>query len=127
MSVGKTLSVPFLVLSLATAPFCLAGQAFAHAQLKTAIPAANSTAASPEQLILKFSEGLEIKFTSAKVIGPDGKAAPTGARSLDPNDKTSLIVPVKRPLTAGKYEVEWHAVAVDTHKTQGSYSFTVRP
>jgi copper resistance protein C len=100
MSVGKTLSVPFLVLSLATAPLCLV--------------------ASPEQLILKFSEGLEIKFTSVKVIGPDGKAAPTGAPSLDPNDKTSLIVPVKRPLAAGKYEVEWHAVAVDTHKTQGS-------
>ena len=31
------------------------------------------------------------------------------------------------PLAAGTYKVEWHAVSTDTHKTQGSYSFTVNP
>jgi copper resistance protein C len=127
MSISKALSAPLLILSLAAASFGLAGQAFAHAHLKSETPAANSTVAAPEQLILKFSEGLEIKFTSIKVIGPDGKAAATGTLSLDPNDNTSLIVPINGSLAAGKYKVDWHAVSTDTHKTQGTYSFTVKP
>jgi copper resistance protein C len=64
----------------------LTGWAIAHANLKVETPAANSTVASPEQLILKFSEGLEIKFTGVKITGPDGKAVTTGSLSLDPND-----------------------------------------
>jgi methionine-rich copper-binding protein CopC len=80
-----------------------------------------------QQLILKFSEGLGIKFTTVKVTGPNGKAAATGAPSLDPNDNTSLIIPVNGRLAAGKYKVDWHAVSTNTHKTQGSYSFTVKP
>ena len=127
MSISRTLSAPLFILSLAAASCGLAGQAFAHANLKVETPAANSTVASPEQLILKFSEGLEIKFTTVKVTGPDGKAAATGAPSLDPSDNTSLIVPVNGSLAAGKYKVDWHAVSTDTHKTQGTYSFTVKP
>jgi methionine-rich copper-binding protein CopC len=127
MSISRTLSTPLFILSCAAASFGLSGQAFAHARLKSETPAANSTVASPEQLTLKFSEGLEIKFTSVRVTGPDGKAAPTGNLSLDPNDNTSLIVPVNGSLPAGKYKVGWHAVSTDTHKTQGTYSFTVKP
>jgi methionine-rich copper-binding protein CopC len=50
-----------------------------------------------------------------------------GPLSLDPNDQTSLILPITGSLAAGKYRVDWHAVAKDTHKTQGTYSFTVKP
>jgi copper resistance protein C len=127
MSISRTLSTPLSILSLAAASFGLVGQAFAHANLKVETPTANSTVASPEQLILKFSEGLEIKFTAVKITGPDGKAVTTGPLSLDPNDQTSLVVPITGSLAAGKYKVDWHAVAKDTHKTQGSYSFTVKP
>jgi methionine-rich copper-binding protein CopC len=28
-------------------------------------------------------------------------------------------------LATGTYTVTWHALSVDTHKTQGSFSFTV--
>ena len=30
-----------------------------------------------------------------------------------------------RPLPPGTYKVNWHVLSVDTHKTEGSYSFTV--
>jgi copper resistance protein C len=127
MSQRKTLSALLLVLTLASASFCLASPAFAHAHLTTETPAASSTVASPEQLILKFSEGIEIKFTKVKVTGPDGKAVATGVPSLDPADNTSLIVPITGGLAAGKYKVDWQAVSTDSHKTQGSYSFAVKP
>jgi methionine-rich copper-binding protein CopC len=32
-----------------------------------------------------------------------------------------------KPLAPGTYKVTWHAVSVDTHRTQGSYEFTVKP
>jgi methionine-rich copper-binding protein CopC len=37
-----------------------------------------------------------------------------------------LAVPVK-PLAAGVYTVLWHATSVDTHKTEGHFTFTVAP
>jgi copper resistance protein C len=127
MSTNRTLSTPLFILTFAAASFGLAGRAVAHANLKVETPAANSTVPSPEQLILKFSEGLEIKFTGVKITGPNGKAVTTGTLSLDPNDQTSLIVPIAGSLAAGRYKVDWQAVAKDTHKTQGTYSFTIKP
>jgi methionine-rich copper-binding protein CopC len=32
-----------------------------------------------------------------------------------------------KKLGPGVYDVNWHAVSVDTHHTQGSFSFTVQP
>jgi copper resistance protein C len=127
MSHRKTISASLLALFLAAASLGLASPASAHAHLNTETPAANSTVAPPEQLILKFSEGLAIKFTKVKVTGPDGKAVAMGAQSLDPGDNTSLIVSITGSLAAGKYKVDWQAVSTDSHKTQGSYSFTVKP
>ena len=31
------------------------------------------------------------------------------------------------PLPPGAYTVEWHAVSVDTHRTEGRFGFTVGP
>jgi copper resistance protein C len=30
-----------------------------------------------------------------------------------------------KALSPGTYHVHWHALSVDTHKTEGSFSFTV--
>jgi methionine-rich copper-binding protein CopC len=30
-----------------------------------------------------------------------------------------------KALPPGTYKVRWHVLSVDTHKTEGSYSFTV--
>jgi hypothetical protein len=43
---------------------------------------------------------------------------------LAPAEATRLIVDLKS-LVGGTYKVIWHATSVDTHKTQGSYTFTV--
>jgi methionine-rich copper-binding protein CopC len=36
-------------------------------------------------------------------------------------------VPIAKPLSAGAYTVHWQAVSVDTHHTQGTFEFTVKP
>ncbi|MEF0942796.1 copper homeostasis periplasmic binding protein CopC [Rhizobium sp. BR 362] len=105
----------------------LSAQAFAHAHLKSASPADKSTIkASPSDLDLTFSEGLNLKFSGIKVTGPDKAVVKLGEPMLMQND-TVLMVPVSETLAAGTYTVEWHALSTDGHKTTGSYTFTVKP
>ena len=98
--------------------------AFAHAHLKSELPAADSTVSAPKELRLVFSEGVEAQFTQVKVSN-GAAAVEINSIATAPGDQKTLIVTPKQPLTAGTYKVEWHAVSVDTHKSEGAYSFTV--
>lgn len=105
----------------------LAGQAFAHAHLKSSVPADKSTvAAAPTELDLNFTEGLKLKFSGVTVTGPDKAAVKTGDAMLMQGD-TVLMVPISETLAAGTYTVEWHVLSTDGHKTTGNYTFTVKP
>ncbi len=113
-----------ILVTVLLASLGLATPALAHANLVSATPAAGGMAIPPPtELRLKFSEGIEIKFSNVKVIGPGDKAIETGPVKLDPADNTVLIVPLMTPLPDGKYTVVWQAVSVDGHKTKGNYSF----
>lgn len=101
-------------------------QALAHAHLKVQTPAADATVSSaPKVLTLNFSEGIEPNFSGVKVTGPDNAVVKTGKLDLDPSNNTQINVPIESDLAAGKYQVNWHVVSVDGHKTKGQYSFTV--
>jgi len=50
----------------------------------------------------------------------------SGAAQGVAGNTAQLRVGVK-PLTAGTYTVKWKVLSVDTHRTQGSFSFTVGP
>jgi copper resistance protein C len=102
--------------------------AFAHALLQKAVPAVGGTvSSSPTEIRLKFSEGVEPAFSGIALSTQSGAAAPLGKASVDPADNSTLIAPVRQPLKPGVYTVTWHAVSVDTHKTQGSFQFTIQP
>ncbi|WP_412065601.1 copper homeostasis periplasmic binding protein CopC [Rhizobium sp. SYY.PMSO] len=116
-----------MLFAAAALSIAFAGQAMAHAHLKSAVPAADSTVkAAPSELDLTFSEGLNLKFSGIKITGPGKMAVKTGEASLMDKDAT-LMVPVTDELAPGKYTVEWHALSTDGHKTNGIYSFTVAP
>ncbi len=109
--------------------FTLAGisPAFAHAFLKGSLPAVGATVASaPKALTLNFTEDLEVPFCTVTVTDSAGKQVNDGAPQAVPGhpDELSVKVTITQP---GKYKVTWHALSVDTHKTQGDYSFTVQP
>jgi len=105
----------------------IATPAFAHAQLEKATPAVGGTVASASEIQLEFSEGVEPKFTKVTLTGPGGAAAPLGAARTESGNQVVLIVPISKPLSAGVYTVRWQAVSVDTHHTQGTFEFTVKP
>jgi hypothetical protein len=52
---------------------------------------------------------------------------PLGSATTAAGNQAVLIVPISKALAAGAYTVHWHAVSVDTHHTQGTFEFTVKP
>ncbi len=103
-----------------------AHDAFAHAHPKHMAPAANATVpASTNEVAIDFDEGLEPAFSSIAVTGADGKSVMHAKSRVDPaNDKHMSVV--LDPLTPGVYTVAWVAIALDGHRTQGRYTFTVK-
>ncbi len=105
----------------------LATAAWAHPKLVKSDPASNAVVSvPPKELRLSFNEELVPKFSNADVKDQKGQKVEVGAAAADPADKKLLVIPLAKPLAAGTYKVEWHAVAADTHRVQGSYSFTVK-
>jgi len=114
----KALFAIALLLGIGAAP-----PAFAHAFLKHADPGAGAhLAKAPAAVTLDFSEALEPAFSGAQVSDAAGHEVSSAAKVSG-----STITVTLGPLKPGTYKVRWHAVSVDTHRTQGAYSFTVGP
>jgi methionine-rich copper-binding protein CopC len=103
-----------------------ASDASAHAHLLASNPAANAATPAPKQLILTFSERLQPKFSGLAISMPQRNNMAVPTRVSLSRDGKSLVATPSAPLSAGVYKVAWHAVAADTHRVQGAYSFTVR-
>jgi|SRR6185312_8552229 len=117
-SVAASLGVSLTVLPVA---------AFAHAHLDHAIPAVGSTVAqSPKEVSLWFTEALEAKFSTIVVRDAQGAAVQAGPAALASGNAAQLSVPLKS-LKPGTYKVIWRVLSVDTHRTQGDFTFRVGP
>jgi methionine-rich copper-binding protein CopC len=104
-----------------------ATSAAAHALLVRADPRVGSAVAkAPQVLTLTFTEGVVASFSRVTVSGPAG-AGRAGAPHAVAGDPTSLALDLKGPAPAGLYTVHWRVLAVDTHVTQGSFTFQVKP
>ncbi|HET7403441.1 MAG TPA: copper homeostasis periplasmic binding protein CopC [Usitatibacter sp.] len=103
------------------------GGAWAHAFLERATPRVGGTVQSaPDRVTLRFTEPLEAAFSSVKVLDANGQQVDRGDKAVDKSDRRVLHVSVPQ-LAAGKYRVTWRAVSVDTHVTEGDFTFEVRP
>jgi methionine-rich copper-binding protein CopC len=113
-------------LLLAAAACLLAPAASAHAFLDKASPAVGSeVAGSPPALALTYTEPVEPLFSTVHVTGQGGALMDQGKPSTRDGGRT-LVVSLK-PMPPGTYSVEWHVTSVDTHKTEGHFTFTVKP
>jgi copper resistance protein C len=110
---------------LAAAALCITSPAFAHAMLERASPPVGSEAASPpHEIALTFTEGVEPLFSSIEVRNAEGTVVTTGKPHVATGNARRLAVDVPE-LQGGKYTVIWHVTSEDTHKTEGSFQFSV--
>ena len=120
-----------------TAPFLVAlafaGGAQAHTKLVSSSPAANTTVAKPGRVVLTFNERVIAKFSGATLTmtSMPGMAnhqpmAITGFTSAMSADGKTLTLTMRRALSAGTYQLKWHAAGADTHRMEGTFTFTVK-
>ena len=116
-----------LAMTVAAYAVAAAGPALAHAFLTRASPAVGSTVhAAPSEITLRYTEAVEPAFSTVQVTGEGGERVDGGALHVDDKEPTLLHVPLK-PLTPGTYKVAWRVVSVDTHTTNGTFTFKVAP
>jgi methionine-rich copper-binding protein CopC len=116
------------VILAAVACIVAATAAHAHAFLDHAVPAVGSTVAgSPGELELTFTQNIVPAFSGAEIASAEGGAVPAGKPTVDSGNPNVLRVWLGHALKPGVYIVSWHVVSVDTHRTSGSYKFTVAP
>jgi methionine-rich copper-binding protein CopC len=111
-------------IGIALASLMTAGTAQAHPRIVSSTPAPNTSIAKPSRLTIRFSERLVGPLTGATLMtlraGRSVQIATTA--TLDVSGKMLIVKPV-RPLAAGRYQLNWHAVSVDTHRVQGKLAF----
>jgi copper resistance protein C len=99
--------------------------AHAHAFLDHASPAVGSSVpASPPAVTLWFTEDLEPAFSDVTVTNDGGQRVDLGNSQIPQDSPSELQIGLK-PLPPGTYTVSWHVVSVDTHPTEGTFTFEV--
>jgi methionine-rich copper-binding protein CopC len=97
----------------------------AHAFLERAVPAVGSTVqTSPAEVRIWFTEGVEPAFSTIQVFDASGKEVDKHDVHLDRSNHALLQISLPQ-LQAGTYKVVWRVVSVDTHVTNGSFTFRV--
>jgi methionine-rich copper-binding protein CopC len=98
------------------------GEASAHAFLDHAQPrVGNTVATAPREVTLWFTQKLEPAFSSVTVTNAAGQRVDTGKTRVSGNQMSVSL----RSGGAGTYRVTWRVLSVDTHTTDGSFTFQV--
>jgi methionine-rich copper-binding protein CopC len=107
--------IPLLLL-LATS------EASAHAMLDHAEPrVGNKVATTPREVTLWFTQKLEPAFSTVTVTNSAGQRVDTGKPRVSGNQMSIAL----RAGGSGTYHVTWHVLSVDTHRTEGNFTFQV--
>jgi methionine-rich copper-binding protein CopC len=97
----------------------------AHAFLDHASPAVGTALpAAPAAVTLWFTQDLEPAFSSVTVVDQAGQRVDLGNVQVPQVAPAQLQIGL-RPLPPGTYTVSWHVVSVDTHPTEGRFTFQV--
>ena len=94
----------------------------AHAFLDHADPrVGNKVATPPPEVTLFFTQKLEVAFSNVRVTNAAGQRVDTGKPRISGNQMSVSL----RPGGIGTYHVTWHVLSVDTHTTDGNFTFEV--
>jgi copper resistance protein C len=105
------------------ASFIFVRLAEGHAFLDHADPKVGSTIHDPpSEVTLWMTENLEAAFSRLQVF--DGKGVEVDKK--DTRVSGAVMSVSLQKLLIGTYHIFWQAVATDTHKTSGTFDFTIQ-
>jgi methionine-rich copper-binding protein CopC/putative copper export protein len=111
-----------LLLSIVLSVFLNEKTVFAHAFLKSSIPASESTSdRSPTELRLEFTEGVRAEFCTIKVTDSEGNVYDEQVQQIS-DYSLEMTLP---PLENGVYSVYWQVLSVDGHVTDDRFRFSI--
>ena len=111
-----------IVLIIPLLLWLVTGEASAHAFLDHAQPrVGNTVATAPREVTLWFTQKLEPAFSSVTVTNAAGQRVDTGKTRVSGNQMSVSL----RSGGAGTYHVIWRVLSVDTHTTDGNFTFQV--
>jgi copper resistance protein C len=97
----------------------------AHAFLERAEPAVGSRIqTSPPEVRVWFTEKVEPTFSTIQVFDANGKEIDKHDTHPDRSNQAVLHVSLP-PLPSGTYKVVWRVVSIDTHVTNGKFTFQI--
>ena len=79
---------------------------------------------SPASVTLWFTQDLEPAFSSVTVTNDAGQRVDLGNAQISKGGPDQLQIGLKA-LLPGTYTVSWHVISVDTHPTQGTFTFDI--
>ena len=115
------------IVAAALSVLCMESVASAHAMLERANPMVGGIVRTlPGAIGLRFSEPIEPALSTISLSRSDGVlVALAPARASEHN--LVLNAALGGALAPGTYRVHWRVVSLDTHITQGDFSFRFAP
>ena len=117
----------FRILSLCLLLILSTARMSAHAFLDHSDPPVGGKVHSaPAAVRIWFTEAIEPAFSSIQVFDATGKQVDKKDLHSDRSNRSVLQVSLPR-LGPGTYKVVWRLVSVDTHRTNGNFTFQIVP
>ncbi len=115
-----------LMLATLAAVLAAAAPAHAHALLEGTSPERGAVSErAPGQVVLRFSEPVEIAFGAVKVFGADGEQVQQGEPFHPPGRDDEVAIRLRDGVADGGYTVTFRVVSADSHPVSGGFVFSV--
>lgn len=116
-----------MVVALAALGLVLpAAPAFAHAQLLSTEPVGGTAGDAPKQVLLRFSEPVQVSQAGVRVFDADAERITTETARHANGKSTEVVLPLP-DLDNGAYVVTWRVTSADSHPVHGAFTFRVGP
>jgi copper transport protein len=103
-----------------------AAPASAHALLEATTPERGAALdAAPREVVLRFSEGVEVELGAVRVYDAAGKEVQEGAAFHPHGDDRAVAVRLPSGLADGGYTTTYRVISADSHPVSGGFVFGV--
>ena len=114
------------LLAALAATLAVAAPAQAHALLEGTSPERGAvTERAPGQVVLRFSEPVEIAFGAVRVFGADGAQVQQGEPFHPRGRDDEVAIRLRDGVEDGGYTVTYRVVSADSHPVSGGFVFSV--